>query len=159
MTKQNKTLPYANKASVGKSNRATSGIEINSMYIPGTKIPRDFYITVKYDTQKLLDAPVLGWEELLTNEFRVALSSAKEIIRDFRQRHRVFKYCGADPGKGFKTDYNYAWCTTDDGVIQLLRLDMIPLGERAIDAEMDWLDGKLEEVFEDGIWVLKPVEK
>jgi len=153
MNKQNKTsLPtYAREGASG-SNRAEN-------FIPGTRIPENFYITIKLDMEKLLTAPMSEWDKQVKNEFNGVLTSALKRIQEFRLRYRYFKCYKVDVGDGFQADYNYAWCIIDDGTIQLLRLDMIPLGERAINAEMDWFDGKLEEVIEDGITLLKPTEK
>ena len=158
MTKQKKDPVKEYQKLLNEEIEAESRVDMNT-YIPGTKIPKKFYCTVKLDMEKLLEASVTEWDDIVKIEFNSAKFSAIQRIQQYRARHRVFKYCGADPGDGFVMDLNYAWCTTDDGVIQLLRLDMIPLGMRCIDAEIDFLDGKLEEVVEDGVSLLKPVEK
>lgn len=63
-------------------------------------------------------------------------------IENLLTRYKVFKHYGFDPGDGFLMDYDFNWFDID-GIVQLLRLDMLPLAMKSINAELDWLDGKL----------------
>ena len=53
------------------------------------------------------------------------------------------KFYGFDFPDDFEVDYNCAWCSVD-GVIQFLRMDMLPISKRTINAELNYLDGKKE---------------
>lgn len=135
-------------------NAASTGSNRAETCIPGTTIPKRFYVTIVLDTKKLIKASLFEWEKAARTEFDAVLYGAIGQIRDYRLRHRIFKFYGCDPGHGFKVEYDYGFCDID-GIIQLLRTDLLPISMRSINAEMDYLDGKLEEV--DG--VLKPVKK
>jgi len=151
MNKQNteKRDSRACASSTG-SNRAET-------YIPGTTIPKKFYITVAIDMKELLEVGMLKWSKIVKNHFGGIIIGALEQLGDYRLRHRIFKFYGVDPGAGFKVEYGMFWATTDDGTIQFLRGDFLPISTRAIDAEMDYLDGKLKEV--DGVLKGTYVEK
>lgn len=130
-----------NSASTG-SNRSENPMN----WIPGTTIPKRFYVTIVLDTKKLIKANLMEWRKIAEAEFMAVMNGAIEQIRDYRLRHRIFEFYGCDPGHGFEMEYSMFWATTDDGTTQLLRGDFLSIGMRAIDAEMDYLDGKLEEV-------------
>jgi len=154
MTKQNTgKLEARTCASSTGSNRA-------EIYIPGTEIPRLFFTTIVIDLEKFLKEgqknTFVPTQEVLREEARGILITAEKRLREYKKRWNYFQFYGCDVGDGFQADYSMFWATTDDGVIQLLRGDFLPIGMRAIDAEMDYLDGKLEPD-EDGL--LKPVEK
>ena len=151
MTKQNKGFPVARKGAESMNNRANN-------FIPGTTIPREFYATVKLDLEKVFNGSIF-FGKILEDEFNAVRSLAYKEVQDYKSRYRIFKCYGFDPDRGFELDFNYAWCTTDDGTIQLLRMDMLPISERSLNAEIDWLDGKLEEVKEGNVYVLRSIEK
>jgi len=117
--------------------------------------PKQFHITLAIDMKALMDAGICEWGRILKQSLNSAEYIAAEEIKDFRMRARVFRYCGADPGEGFKTDYHCGWVTTEDDVIQFLRMDMLPCGDRTLNAEMGLLDGSYEEVEEDGVSLIR----
>ncbi len=126
------------------------------IHIPGTTIPKRFYVTITIDLEGFLEQKqkfFIPTREVLREEAKSIFITAEKQLQDYKFRYRVFKFYGCDPGAGFEVKYSFFWATTDDGIIQLLREDFLPIGTKAIDAEMAYLDGKLEEV--DG--VLKPV--
>ena len=108
--------------------------------------PKQFTITLVIDMKELLDASMTEWGRVLKRALDNAEATSVEQVRDYRMRHRIFEYYGMDVGSGFKFDYNYNWVTTDDGVIQLLRMDFLPLSIRALDFEMGLHDGTYEEI-------------
>jgi len=121
--------------------------------------PKRFTITLGLDMNKLMDASITNWGRILREELRHAEFGAAEQIKDFRMRYRVFRYCGSDPGEGFVTDYHCNWVTTDDGTIQFLRMDMLPISNRCLDSEIGLFDGTYEEVEEDGETFVREVKK
>ena len=121
--------------------------------------PKQFTITLTIEMLTLMEASITDWGRILGSRLNIAEKIAVEQIKDYRMRMNVFRYCGADPGEGFKTDYHYAWVTTeDDGFIQLLRLDMLPLSSRCLDSEIGLFDGTYREVEEDGQSLIRKVE-
>ncbi len=155
MTKRNEDkLPRLNKNSQG-SHRIDD-------FIPGTKIPRKFYLTVCIDLEFISrTGSLIKAEEVFKDELQPLKASALNKLRQYVSRYRVFECCGVDPGDDFKLDYTYSWCTTDDGVVQLLRLDMFPLSMRAIDTEIAFVEGELEEVWDEKAkaFLFKPAKK
>jgi len=121
--------------------------------------PKRFTITIGIQMDVLMDAGITEWGKVLARHFHCAEVIAVEQIKDFRQRYRVFQYCGADPGEGFKTDLNCAWVTTDDGMIQFLRMDMIPVGEMTLTVHVGLMVGTHEEVEKDGVCFVREVKK
>jgi hypothetical protein len=109
--------------------------------------------------EALMKASTCDWGSLLETHLKIAEGAAVEQIRDFRQRLSIFRYCGVDPGEGFKTDYHCNWVTTDDGVIQFLRMDMIPVGKRTLDVNVGLMTGTHEEFEKDGVTFIREVEK
>lgn len=129
------------------------------MKLPDT-FPKQFKITLSINMEDLLGFGVSEWGRVLKQSLNSAEYIAAEEIKDFRLRNRIFRHYGVDPGEKFEMDYHYAWVTTDDYVIQLLRLDMLPLSSRALDAEIGLLDGELEEFAnEDGEILIREVKK
>ena len=122
--------------------------------------PKQFTITLAISMEKLMDASVTKWGKILEEALNSAEATAVEQIRDYRMREMVFRYCGADPGEGFKVDYHTAWVTTDDDVIQFLRMDMMPVSSRCLDSEIGLFDGTYEEfIDEDGEVLIREVKK
>lgn len=119
--------------------------------------PKRLTINLTIDMETLMEASLTEWGGILSRHLYFAEQVAVEQIKDYRQRMRVFRYCGADPGEGFVTDYHTAWVTTDDGVIQFLRLDMLPVGKRTLDSEMGLFDGTYEEYEDDGMTLIRKI--
>lgn len=117
--------------------------------------PKQFHITLAINMEDLMNASITEWGRILKQSLNSAEYIAAEEIKDYRQRMRVFRYCGADPGEKFETDYHCAWVTTDDDVIQFLRMDMLPVSPRTLDSEMGLFDGTYEEVEEDGVSLIR----
>lgn len=121
--------------------------------------PKQFKITLSINMIDLLGAGVSEWGRVLKQSLNSAEFIAAEEIKDYRQRMRVFRYCGSDPGEGFETDYHCAWVTIDDGTIQFLRMDMIPVGVRTLDVHVGLMVGTHEEVEEDGVTLIREILK
>ena len=122
--------------------------------------PKQFHITLAINMVDLMGSGISEWGRILKQSLNSAEFIAAEEIRDFRLRMRVFRYCGVDPGEGFVTDYHYAWATHEDGAIQLLRMDMLPLSKRIFDIEMGLFDGTHEEyIDEDGEILIREIKK
>lgn len=121
--------------------------------------PKRFTITLAIGMETLMEAGICEWGRILKQSLNSTERIAAEEIRDFRMRMRVFKYCGADPGVGFKTDYHCAWVTTDDGTIQFLKMDMLPVGERTLAVHVGLMTGTYEEVEEDGVNFIREVKE
>jgi len=107
--------------------------------------PKQFHITLAIDMKALMGASMTEWGRILKQSLNSAEYIAAEEIKDFRMRMRVFRYCGADPGEKFETDYHCEWVTTEDGTIQFLRMDMIPVGKRTLDVHVGLMTGTHEE--------------
>jgi len=121
--------------------------------------PKQFHITLAIDMKALMGASITEWGRILKQSLNSAEHIAAEEIKDYRLRMRVFRYCGSDPGEGFKTDYHCGWVTTDDGTIQFLRMDMLPCGARTLDVHVGLMAGTHEEVEEDGLNFIREVKK
>lgn len=121
--------------------------------------PKRFTITLSINMEDLMGHGVSTWGRVLKQSLNSAEYIAAEEIKDFRMRMRVFRYCGADPGEGFKTDYHCGWVTTDDGTIQFLRMDMLPVGKMTLDVHVGLMAGTHEEAEEDGVNFIREVKK
>ena len=150
----NKSNIRNNKLRDCRNNASSTGSNKAETCFPGTKIPKKFYITIALDMEGLLKAGLFKWREIVKAHFEGIMIGALEQLKDYRLRHRIWKFYGCDPGAGFKIEYDFGLIDVG-GVIQLLRMDMLPISRRSIDALIDYIDGKLEEV--DG--VLKPVKE
>ena len=121
--------------------------------------PKRFTITLTIDMETLMEASMTVWGSILETHLKIAEGAAVEQIRDFRNRMKVFRYCGSDPGEGFKTDYRCGWVTTDDGIIQFLRMDMLPVGKMTLDVHVGLMVGTHEEFEEDGVGFIREIKK
>lgn len=56
---------------------------------------------------------------------------------------------------------NHYFYFSDGDIVQILRIDMLPMGWQTFQREMDWLDGKLVEVWSDEFngYILKRVKE
>ena len=70
----------------------------------------------------------------------------KMTLSEHSRKH--FKgFYGFDAPKDFEFDYHFAWCSVD-GIIQLLRMDMLPIGKSSIGLEIGLLDGIYEDYYD-----------
>lgn len=108
--------------------------------------PERFSITIDLNFIKTLES---GGS--MDDAVRITMMGMKAKIqaelKNILTRYKVFKHYGFDPGDGFEFDYDFNWFDID-GAIQLLRLDMLPLEMKSINAELSYLDGELEEVWD-----------
>ena len=121
--------------------------------------PKQFHITLAIDMETLMGASMCEWGRILKQSLNSAEYIAAEEIKDFRNRMRVFRYCGSDPGENFEFDYHCNWVTTDDGMIQFLRMDMLPVGKRTLDVHVGLMTGTHEEFEEDGVSLIREIKK
>ena len=63
-----------------------------------------------------------------------------------QSRENFKRFYGFDAPEDFEFDYNFAWCSVD-GITQLLRMDMLPIGKSSISSEIGLLDGTYEEYY------------
>lgn len=105
--------------------------------------PEKFSITVALDFIKTLDAGG-AMEDAVRIQFAGVKAKIESELEKILTRYKIFKHYGFDIGSDrFEFDYEFNWFDID-GIIQLLRLDMLPLEMKSINAELDWLDGKFE---------------
>ena len=103
------------------------------------KLPEFFYATIKVTMDALLDSKMFKEEEILDAAWKAVKQRALEQIKRIKKRQRIIDFYGIDVGYDFEFDYQYAWVDVD-GIIQLLRMDMLPLSGRAIKAEIESFD-------------------
>ena len=121
--------------------------------------PKQFKLLVAVDMVMLMDASITQWGKILEMELKRAEMTAVEQIRDFRNRMRVFRYCGADPGENFEFDNRIVLATDEDGIVYLVRPDLLPIGDFPLRAHLKFLGGKYEEYQEeDGTWTFREVK-
>ena len=93
--------------------------------------------------------------EVFRDEAKGIFLLAEKQLREYKKRYNYFQFYGCDVGDGFQADYSYYFIEID-GIVQILRGDLLPVGMRSINALIDWIDGKLEPD-KDGL--LKPVKE
>ena len=103
------------------------------------KLPEFFYVTIKVTMDSLLNSKMFEEKNILDTAWKAVKQRALEQIKRIKERQRVIDFYGIDVGYDFEFDYQYAWVDID-GAIQLLRMDMLPLSDRAIKAEINSLN-------------------
>ena len=128
------------------------------MNLPET-FPKQLMLNLAIDLNRYFDASYGNRGFILDAEIRRLKLIAEEKLRDFNTRRMVFNYCGSDPGEGFEVDYRIVLATSEDGVIHLLKPDLMPISEMALEAQVGLLDGTYEEFEEDGETFIRETKK
>jgi len=123
------------------------------------QFPEKFSITIDLNFIKTLEAGG-SMEDAVRIQLMGVKAKIQAELKNILTRYKVWKHYGFDPGDGFEFDYDFNWFDID-GIIQLLRLDMLPLDMKSIDAELAWLDGLMELKWDKkaGAYRLKPIAK
>ena len=103
------------------------------------KLPEFFYATIKVTMNTLMACKTFGEKEILDSAWNAVRQRALEQIKRIKKRERIINFYEVDVGYDFEFDYRYAWVDVD-GIIQLLRMDMLPIGDRSLKAEISSFD-------------------